>query len=116
MLIKYIKSVLWRVAKSLSYIEEARCLKVKQLDVVVQRGFVKLHTETELLSKCVLPNFCPLKLSLTPVNQTKVLVTNEGYCMIIGTNIFVIRSDMEKYRGGWEERVHFEGRLEGVDA
>ena len=29
MLIKYIKSVLWRVAKCLSYIEDARCLKVK---------------------------------------------------------------------------------------
>ena len=29
MLIKYIKSVLWRVAKRLSYIEEARCLEVK---------------------------------------------------------------------------------------
>jgi hypothetical protein len=27
-LIKYIKSVLWRVAKLLSYIEDARCLKV----------------------------------------------------------------------------------------
>jgi len=30
LLIKYIKSVLWRVAKCLSYIEEARCLKVKE--------------------------------------------------------------------------------------
>ena len=29
LLIKCIKSVLWRVAKRLSYIEEARCLKVK---------------------------------------------------------------------------------------
>jgi hypothetical protein len=29
LLIKYIKSVLWRVAKCLSYIEEARCLKFK---------------------------------------------------------------------------------------
>jgi len=29
LLIKYIKSVLWRVVKRLSYIEEARCLKVK---------------------------------------------------------------------------------------
>ena len=28
MLIKYIKSVFWRVAKRLSYIEDARCLKV----------------------------------------------------------------------------------------
>jgi len=30
-LIKYIKSVLWRVAKRLSYIEEARCLKVNRV-------------------------------------------------------------------------------------
>jgi len=30
LLIKYIESVLWRVAKCLSYIEKARCLKVKQ--------------------------------------------------------------------------------------
>ena len=29
LLIKYIKSVLWRVAKRLSYIWDARCLKVK---------------------------------------------------------------------------------------
>ena len=29
LLIKYIKSVLWRVAKRLSYIEDARCLTVK---------------------------------------------------------------------------------------
>jgi len=28
-LIKYIKSVLWRVAKRLSYKQDARCLKVK---------------------------------------------------------------------------------------
>ena len=30
LLIKYIKSVLWRVAKRLSYVEDARCLKVNQ--------------------------------------------------------------------------------------
>ena len=29
LLIKYIKSVLWKVAKRLSYIEDAQCLKVK---------------------------------------------------------------------------------------
>jgi len=28
LLIKYIKSVLWRAAKRLSYIQDARCLKV----------------------------------------------------------------------------------------
>ena len=31
LLIKYIKSVLWRVAKRLSCIEDARCLKVNEL-------------------------------------------------------------------------------------
>ena len=31
LLIKYIKSVLWRAAKRLSYIEDARCLKVNRL-------------------------------------------------------------------------------------
>jgi len=32
LLIKYIKSVLWRVAKCLSYIDEARCLKVNNVN------------------------------------------------------------------------------------
>ena len=35
LLIKYIKSVLWRVAKRLSYIEDARCLKVNAVVVVL---------------------------------------------------------------------------------
>jgi hypothetical protein len=35
-LIKYIKSVLWTVAERLSYIEDARCLKVKPLNKKVQ--------------------------------------------------------------------------------
>ena len=42
LLIKYIKSVLWRVAKCLSYIEEARCLKVNK-EIVHQVGKIKLH-------------------------------------------------------------------------
>ena len=37
LLIKYTKSVLWRVAKRLSYIEDARCLKVKGTEYV---GFI----------------------------------------------------------------------------
>ena len=40
LLIKYIKSVLWRVAKQPSYIEDARCLKVKS---VIKRGQVILQ-------------------------------------------------------------------------
>ena len=35
MLIKYIKSVLWRIAKCLSYIEEVWCLKVKAYRIVI---------------------------------------------------------------------------------
>ena len=31
LLIKYLKSVLWRVAKRLSYIENARCLKINKI-------------------------------------------------------------------------------------
>ena len=38
LLIKYIKSVLWRVAKRLSYIEDARCLKVKLICVNLRHG------------------------------------------------------------------------------
>ena len=34
LLIKYIKSILWRVAKRLSYIEDARYLKVKYFSVI----------------------------------------------------------------------------------
>ena len=35
LLIKYIKSVLWRVAKRLSYIEDVRCLKVNMVVFVL---------------------------------------------------------------------------------
>ena len=44
LLIKYIKSVLWRVAKRLSYIEDARCLKVKcSLIFYLPLDFTKLQ-------------------------------------------------------------------------
>ena len=40
MLIKYIKSVIWRVAKRLSYIEDGRCLKVNITWVLLRCSFV----------------------------------------------------------------------------
>ena len=53
MLIKHIKSVLWRVATRLSYIEDARCLKVKVTPVIgslcycLQHSpFLYMHTHT----------------------------------------------------------------------
>ena len=48
LLIKYIKSVLWRVAKRLSYIEEVRCLKVKQVRRDILWLNVTIHDKSEL--------------------------------------------------------------------
>ena len=44
LLIKYIKSVLWRVAKYLSYIEEARCLNVNRPSFSVDCIYVFFRT------------------------------------------------------------------------
>jgi len=56
--IKYIKSFLWRIAKRLSYIEDARCLKVNG-DYVCFRflgAFTKLREATSFVwSVCL---FC----------------------------------------------------------
>jgi len=56
-LIKYIKSVLWRVAKRLSYIEDARCLKVNAkfcrkclLEVIIVLVFEVIHSWLSLSS------------------------------------------------------------------
>ena len=53
LLIKYIKSVIWRVAKCLSYIEEARCLKVKERICVspLKQNVIALHVSGYILSK-----------------------------------------------------------------
>jgi len=59
LLIKYIKSVLWRVAKCLSYVEEARCLKVKgrklgwparDKSVTIMPSALQQHSSNSLLS------------------------------------------------------------------
>jgi len=42
LLIKYIKSVLWSVAKRLSYIEEERCLKVKYAPYQNHLGYLRI--------------------------------------------------------------------------
>ena len=47
LLIKYIKSVLWRVAKCLSYTEEARCLKIKE-------GSSECNRRTDMVEDMVL--------------------------------------------------------------
>ena len=48
LLIKYIKNVLWRVAKCLSYIEEARCLKVNHSEHCSLKLFMKFVSIVEM--------------------------------------------------------------------
>jgi len=43
LLIKYIKSVLWRVAKRLSYIQDAQCLKVNRTTITGLRNLAKFY-------------------------------------------------------------------------
>jgi len=47
LLIKYIKSVLWRTAKCMSHIEDARCVEVNSSDLV--QRFTATLTTTEKL-------------------------------------------------------------------
>ena len=48
LLIKYIKSVLWRVAKYQSHIQEARCLKVNtQFSAISIPSQTHTHTHTQ---------------------------------------------------------------------
>ena len=67
MLIKYIKSVLWRVAKCLSYIEEARRLKVKH----------KIELRSGLNQAGQKKNILPRTLTLTRTHNTRL------HCSII---------------------------------
>ena len=49
LLIKHIKSVVWRVAKRLSYMEDARCLKVKLTGFMSVTTSMRIFCETSLL-------------------------------------------------------------------
>ena len=62
LLIKYIKSVLCRAAKRLSYIEDARCLKVKVVNAVSPAKHTKLMItlRDRTYSNCVLKQLVKL--------------------------------------------------------
>ena len=56
LLIKYIKSVLWRAAKRLSYIEDARCIKVNTIIMTCHSVIPTLSThETKACSFVIAP-------------------------------------------------------------
>jgi len=68
LLIKYIKSVLWRVAKCLSYIEEARCLKVNSVHCHQNLIFFPTQNQNYFLTPFLFKAFFklsyPLRLNL----------------------------------------------------
>ena len=67
LLIKYKKSVLWRVAKRLSYIEDARCLKVN----IRNQNFVLVLCSCKQTKSSVFIRLLILNLALT--NNTKAV-------------------------------------------
>ena len=62
LLIKYIKSLVWRVAKCLSYIQNARCLEVKPLkDIYIEEenALPLRHPNTSITKSCFEKLFTP---------------------------------------------------------
>ena len=70
-LIKYIKSVLWRVAKRLSYKEDARCLKVNAPTLLKSGSFILLEPSgpVQACNRIALP--LPLTKSFPNIHPTK---------------------------------------------
>ena len=88
LLIQYIKRVLWRGAKFLSYIEEARCLKVKRKRLTdlsdthykpqrkSVRSVITAHTTYwQTRFGCVTPEHLNLKGVCLHVNYRNILIT-----------------------------------------
>ena len=57
MLIKYIKSVLWRVTKRLSYIEDARCLEVNNYSSIDKPRLKTYMLTTDMQEKVGVVSF-----------------------------------------------------------
>jgi len=70
LLIKYIKSFLWRVAKRLSYIEEARCLKVNTASGIVTLSKWPSGAPDGHLLKVTIPDAVLIKFYLLMMSTT----------------------------------------------
>ena len=80
LLIKYIKSVLWRVAKCLSYIEEARCLKVNQTGKGTCDLYPTDYTFSNLNTVCTQQQH----QSLNQLTTQEIWVPNQlGFCYFV---------------------------------
>ena len=73
----YIKSVLWRVAKCLSYIEEARCLKIKESLVFYLEAHVRIFMQI-LRKDCYFPLLCELGRVISRFFSVNLKVISQG--------------------------------------
>jgi len=74
LLIKHIKSVLWRVAKCLSYIEDARCLKVNWTCVCVLLSWrVILSVASRLTAFRDVSNSIPIQMCGASIIITRIV-------------------------------------------
>ena len=106
-MIKYIKSVLWRVAKCLSSIEEARCLRVKSLTRHTKTGKHKLGRLQQTCFKWVrdegvyynapvlfqnnTPNGIMIIYNKIPPGQYSVPVIQTAGCTVVTLdNLFIV--------------------------
>ena len=87
MLIKYIKSVVWRLAKCLSYIEEARCLKV--------------NTASSIVTLCKCPSGRQIEQELLDLPTGRPLTESDYNRFRINTSDFLMMSTclLETCRG-----------------
>ena len=82
MLIKYIKSVLWRVAKRLFYIEDARCLKINILGALYFNIVLVIHCQNRFyLSLSIVTLDSALSIFLSSLHHL-LLLPIQRFCHI----------------------------------
>ena len=96
---KYIKSVLWRVAKCLSYIEEARCLKVKRSGALYSAHTIHLWVSYDAQNEQLLlpykyqsfkaTGYNTVSINKSSIQMLYILPTKSTYVMIL-TNVTAI--------------------------
>ena len=81
-MIKYIKSVLWRVAKRLSYIEDARCLKVKISCKKIRETLLSCRHSNDPNLKTYYKRYCKLlskaTLSVKKLHYNRIILNSNN--------------------------------------
>jgi len=94
LLIKYIKSVLWRVVKRLSYIQDARCLKVKVVQFATQLPWFSLcillgfHQQWWLQCGAALPS-----VGLEELSEQVMVLHGKHSVRSVGASVMLVSND-----------------------